>query len=271
MSENRQQKIVVLLSFTPSDKNVVLNGIKIAGIFKKELCLLYNFSKKEKQKKDSLKAKLQDYVFSIISEIPSLRISFLLISEKRSYLPEILADEYEAIIIIAAASEFSTYSKSVRESVVPFLFVNGYCDLIPDFKKVILPLDFRPENKDSTLWASYFGRFNRSEIVIINASDKGKEVQHLVAKNAFLAKNLFMKFKIEHRIFKGSKSSFRNSFEALQLAQTSNSNLLIILGSSSITPLDWLIGLPERKIVKQAVDLPVLIVNPRKDNYLLCD
>ena len=64
-----------------------------------------------------------------------------------------------------------------------------------------------------------------------------------------------MKFGIDHKIFKGTKSSLRNTFEALDLAQSSNSDLLVILGSSNITPLDLLIGLPERKLIKKAKDL----------------
>lgn len=271
MTENKQQKIIVPFSFTPADKNVVLNGIKIAGIFKKELCLLYNFKKKELHEKEDLKAKLQDYVFSIKGEMPSINISTLFISEKNSVLPGILADEFEAILVIAAASEFSGYSKSVRESPIPFLFVNENRNTIPEYKNVVLPLDFRPENKDTSLWASYFGRFNRATIAIVSATDKGKEEQMLVAKNALHARNIFRKFQIQYRIFKGIKSSFHNSFEALELAKSSNCDLLIILGSSSITPLDWLIGLPERKIIGQAANLPVLIINPKKDNYILCD
>jgi len=57
----------------------------------------------------------------------------------------------------------------------------------------------------------------------------------------------------------------------LELALSSNCDLLIILGSSNITPLDWVVGLPERKIIDNAGAIPVLIVNPRKDNYILCD
>jgi hypothetical protein len=55
MSENKEQKIVVLLSLTDTDKNLILNGIRIASIFNKELCLCYNHSKKEKKEKDELK------------------------------------------------------------------------------------------------------------------------------------------------------------------------------------------------------------------------
>jgi hypothetical protein len=63
----------------------------------------------------------------------------------------------------------------------------------------------------------------------------------------------------------------QNSFEALEFALSENADLLILLGSSVITPLDWLIGLPERKIIRNAGNLPVLLVNPRRDNYILCD
>ncbi len=103
------------------------------------------------------------------------------------------------------------------------------------------------------------------------ANDRSKEGQNNVARNLVFAKRLYKKFKLNHKIFKGTKSSLGNSFEALDLAHSSGSNLLIILGSSTITPLDWLVGLPERKIVKKAGNLPILIVNPRKDNYILCD
>lgn len=89
--------------------------------------------------------------------------------------------------------------------------------------------------------------------------------------NVALSRKLFQKFKIEHKIFRGTKSSLQNSFEALDLALSSKSDLLIILGSSVITPLDWLIGLPEKKIIKRAENLPVLVINPQKDNYILCD
>ncbi len=267
----KDQKVVVLLSLQDSDKNLILNGIKIASIFRKELCLLYNYSKKEKSNLENLEIKLTHYTVPVLKELPGLKVTTLLISEKLSVLPEKLADDYEAIILISNASEFKKYSNSVTESSVPFLFINEKSDEISTFKKVILPIDLRSENSDTALWCSYFGRFNHSGIVVVAANDKNKEEQRLVSKNVYLSKKLFQKFNIEHKIFKGTKSSFRNAFESLELAHSSKSNLLIILGSSSITPLDWIVGLPERKIVENAENIPVLIVNPRKDNYILCD
>ena len=271
MSQKKEQIVVVLLSLDLSDKVLIMNGIKIASIFRKELCLVYNYSKKEKKQKEKLKIRLNNYTIPIQNEIPELKISTLLISENRTYLPEKLADDYEAIFIIARASEFRKYSHAVTESVIPFLFIDENRAEIPDFKKIILPIDLRKESSESALWASYFGRFNRSELVVIAANDKGKEEQQQVAKSVILSKRLFQKFKVHHKIFKGTKSSLGNTFEALDMALSSDCDLLVILGSSTITPLDMLIGLPERKIIKKAGKLPVLIINPRRDNYVLCD
>lgn len=271
MKNAKDQKIVVLLSLQESDKNLILNGIRVASIFRKELCLLYNHSKMEKSNLEILESKLTQYTIPIMNELSGLKVTTLLISEKLAFLPEKLADDYEAILMIANASTYKKYANALTESSIPFLFINEKNGNISTFKRLILPIDFRSENSDSALWSSYFGRFNQAGIVVVAASDKNKDEQQQVKKNVFLTKKLFVKFKLEHKILKGEKSSFRNAFEALELAQNSKSDLLIILGSSSITPLDRMIGLPERKIIENAGDLPVLIVNPRRDNYILCD
>ena len=271
MAEVKHQKIVVLLSLNLTDKNLILNGIRIATIFRKELCLCYNYSKKEKHKKDEFRDQLTAYLIPVKNELPGLPISTLLLSESLTDLPEKLADNYEGILVISGTSEFSKYAKSIAESSIPFLFVNEKEEQLSEFKKLILPIDLRKENSDSALWCSYFGRFNSAGIIVVAANDKGKDEQKQVSVNVALSKKLFQKLKIEHKIFRGTKSSLNNSFEALDLALSSQSDLLVILGSSVITPLDLLIGLPEKKILKRAGSLPVLVINTRKDNYILCD
>jgi hypothetical protein len=267
----KDQKIAVPLSFGNSDKNLILNGIRIASIFKKELCLLYNYSEKEKNNIDELALRLTDYTLPLKSELPGFAVSTLLISEKLSDLAEKLADDHEVILMVVPFSEYKYYSKSLAESPVPFLFTNENNNQISFFKNLILSIDLRQENRDISLWGSYFGRFNQSRIIVIAANDKGKDEQNQVTRNVALTKRLLQKFAIQHKIYKGEKSSLGNAFESLEFALSSDCDLLIILGSSSITPLDWVVGLPERKIIENAGGIPVLIVNPRKDNYILCD
>ncbi|MCG6190565.1 universal stress protein [Maribellus maritimus] len=271
MAEKKEQKIVVFLSLFPSDKNLILNGIKIATIFKKELCLCFNYSGKQKKNHSEFKAKLIEYSTPIKNEIPGLKVSTLLLSEHLKDIPEKLSDDLEAIFIIAAKSQFRKYSPALTESPVPFLFVDEKKETIPDYKRVVLPIDLRSENSDSALWVSYFGRFNNTVIVVVAANDKIRENKNRVAKNVVLTKKLYQKFNLQHKFFKGQKGSLGVADEALELALTMEIDFLTILGSSTITPLDLLVGLPEKRIIRHSKSLPVLVINPRKDNYILCD
>ncbi len=270
MYNNKKQKIIVLTELKASDKSLILCGIKVASIFKKELCLVYNVKKKDKKNHSKYKTELQHYLVPARKELPHLKTSTLLLTEDWSELPERLADDYEAILIIANSLEFKKYSTVLLESPIPMLFIRPESRIL-DFNQLVQPVDLRKENIDSALWCSYFARFNNAEVVMIAANDNGKLEKRQLINNLESIQKLYHKFEIHQKVYKGTKSSFRNSFEALDFALASDCNLLIILGSSTITPLDLLIGLPERKIIKRAGNMPVLVINPRRDNYILCD
>ncbi len=270
MKQQKEQKIIVLTTLSDDDKKLIFNGIKIASIFKKELCLVYNYPRKKKKNHELFRSVLQNYVTTANKESRGLKLSVLLTSEPVSDLPQLLADDYEAIILVALSSAFKTFSRAATKTPVPFLFVNTDGE-ISGFNKTVLPVDLRKETSDSALWTTYFGRFNQAETVVVAAREKNKTNEREVAKNVVLTKKLLQKFNINHKIYKGQRSSWRNAFEALDFAHSSGSNLFVVLGSSAITPLDLLIGLPERKLIKMAGEIPVLYVNPRRDNYVLCD
>ncbi len=129
----------------------------------------------------------------------------------------------------------------------------------------------RKENKDLALWGSYMGRFNNSEILTLAANDKDKTNKKQVSLNILSIKKLLHKLNIQHSIFKGKKNSFGIQYEALDIAKKQYLDLLIILGSTTITFADKIIGLPEKKILKKAGDIPVMIINPQRDMYIMCD
>ena len=155
MSEVKYQKIVVFLSFNEYDKNLILNGIRLASIFKKELCLFHNYSKKEKSKAEFYKEKLSDYTVFVKNEIPGLKVSTMLSSESITYLPEKLADDYEAIVLVVDSNNYKKYKNAIAESPVPFMFINGKNEKVSEFKKIILPIDFRKENNTVCDYCDY--------------------------------------------------------------------------------------------------------------------
>ena len=268
MSNTLEQKIIVFATLKAGDDVLIQHGIKLAYIFKKELCLVYNASSRKAVA--AAKNQLGQYTQKIKQDLPALVVSSLVLSTKKTQIPDILAENHEGVLIVANAHKFKYWSAALSESPIPFLFVHPESKIM-DYNQLVQPLDLRKENSDGSLWASYFGRFNAGEIVMVAANDKSKEGKNGVAKNVVLSRKLYEKFNILHKVYKGSKSSFRIVFEALEHALASDCNMFLILGSSSITPLDYLIGLPERKIVNKAGKLPVMVINPRRDNYILCD
>jgi hypothetical protein len=271
MAEKKEQKIIVLVENEDSDKILILHGIKLAGAFKKELCFLFIQPENKKSKSNQISEKLEGYRKVVSTEIPTLRVSFLILTGKPENFIEDLADKHEAVLIITRNSMFNKLSQALKVSPIPILFVNERQTEIPDYKKIVLPIDLRKETKDAVLWASYFARFNNSGINVLAATDKNKENIRSVAKNILSIKNLFSKLNIAVKVFKGKQNSLNIQFEALELAQSSRADLVIVLGSSYISFIDLLIGLPEKKMIKKAEELPILIINPRKDMYILCD
>ncbi|MDD2381065.1 MAG: hypothetical protein PHV35_05140 [Mariniphaga sp.] len=270
MGEKKEQKIIVFITFTPNDKNLILNGIKLASIFRKELCLTCHLKKNQYKRIHQFKKKLIDYTLPVNKEIPALKTSVVLLQERMQMIPQVLADDHEAIMLVADSLHYKIFAKAMITSPVPILFVNGQTP-VSSFKKIILPVDLRKGNSDCALWCSWFGKYNHSEITVIAAQDKNKDAQKRVTHNILTAKRLFQKLQITHQIYKGTKNSLQNSFETRDFAESNHFNLLVLLGSSLITPLDWLLGLPEKKIIKNSSLLPVLLINSRRDNYMLCE
>lgn len=262
---------MVLVENKDSDKNLILHGIKLAVSFRKELCFLVITSNHNELKSQLTRSILEGYKKIVTHDIPLLRVSSVILSGKPGQHVIPLVDEHEAILVVVRSALFDRWSGAVKQSPVPYLFVNGNSALIPDYKKIVLPIDLRKESKDAVLWASWFARFNNSGINAVVANDKDKENQRNVKKNILFLKKLFVKFNLGLKVFKGTKGSLKIQFEALELAHTSRADLIIILGSSYISFIDILIGLPEKKIIRAAGELPVLIINPRKDMYIMCD
>jgi hypothetical protein len=264
-----EQKVVVYASLAETDTQLILCGIRLATLFKKELCLFYQASKAFHD--TSIDSQLKKYRDFIRQDIPDLPVSILISSLKGEKFASRLADENEAIILVAESSDFKKLSVSLRNSPIPFLFIDGKNPFHSDFSKVIFPVDLRHQNKDAMKWVLYFGKYNHSEIIAIGANDKVRSNQRLVTALLLSLKKMMAKSGVALKIYKGSRSSLGIHNEGLAAAYQFQANLMVLLGSSTVTMLDLLLGLPEEKIIRRAEGLPVLVVNPRRETYLVCE
>lgn len=260
---------MVICDFSDQMKEVVVHGARMAGVLRKELCLTAIW--KEKAQKERLQEKLILTSKNIKAQLPGLEVSWLLLQKSLSGNMQKLVDEYNAVLVVLHQADVTGAMKAFRQSSIPFLFVNGEVPKFLSYKNVLVPVDFRKASKETSLWASYFGRFNRSQVQLIYAHETDRERAGKLTRNLNFFRKFLSSLNVRYQVFEGKSSSWRICDEAIAKAGELDGDVLIFSGSSVISLIDLLIGLPEKKIIKNAGYLPVLMINPRKDICVLCD
>lgn len=269
MSGNTEQKIVVICDFSERMREVVVHGIRMAQVLNKELCLAASWYRKEQ--KPDLQEKLIGATESIRQSFPELRISSLLIKNSLNDNIDKLAWEYDAVLVVLHKEMLKPALKALRDSSIAFLFVQGDSSDFLTYKNVLVPLDYRKATKDTALWASFLGRFNRSLVNMVYARETDKEQALLIQKNLSFFKKFLSNLNVSHQSVAGTTSSWGICSETISRVKELKGDVMVLAGSASISLLDLLIGLPEKKIIRKAGNLPVLIINPRKEICMMCD
>jgi hypothetical protein len=269
MSNSSGQKIVVICDFSERMKEVIVHGVRMAGVLRKELCLTAIW--KDKAHKIQLQEKLIQTSKSLKGNLPDMEISWLLLQKSLQDNMQKLVDDYEAVLVVLHHTHINWAMKAFRESSIAFLFVNGEIPRFLSYKNVLVPIDFRKASKETSLWASYFGRFNKSQVQLIYAHETDKDQANKLMRNLNFFKKFLSSLNVRHHEVAGKSTSWGICNEALVKADELNGDVLIFSGSSAISLIDLLIGLPEKKIIRKAGYLPILMINPRKDICVLCD
>ena len=269
MPNSSSQKIVVLCDFSDKMKEVIVHGVRMADVLKKELCLTAFWKKTEEKK--VLQEKLAQTSGVLKSTLPSLEISWLLLQKSLVSNMQKLIDEFEAVLFVLHQTDIDWAMSAFRESGVAFLFVKGEEPRFLSYKNVLVPVDFRKASKDTSLWASYFGRFNKAQISLIYAHETERERAAKLTRNVNFFRKFLSSLNVSHRVSAGKATSWRIYDEAIDRIDEFAGDVLIISGSSNITLIDLIIGLPEKKLLRKAGNLPVLMINPKKDICVLCD
>lgn len=269
MSNISDQKVIVVCDFSERMKDVIVHGVRLADILKKELCLLTFW--KDKAQKSQIQEKMIQTTRSLKSNLPNMPVSSLLLQNSLQDHMEKLADEYNAVLVVLDQADTKAGLKAFRESTIAFLFVKGDSPRYLNYKNVLVPIDYRKASKETSLWASYLGRFNKSQVHLVYARETGRDQADRLKKNLRFIEKFLSGLFIRHYFIPGKSNSWGIFNETLNHATDWNGDVMIFAGSTNISLLDRIIGLPEEKIIRKAGDLPILIINPRKDNCILCD
>lgn len=154
--------------------------------------------------------------------------------------------------------------KLCRELRIAYYFLKP--DQQINYRKVLVPVGFLVEEKEKGVFCSGMGRLLHSEILLMTANDYGSRAK----ENAASIRTILDKFKISYSDIPAQKDSFKIELEAVQKAKELHAGLLLISASRDYGLDDIIFGPKEQKVIEKS-EIPVMVINPRKDLYALCE
>ena len=153
--------------------------------------------------------------------------------------------------------------KVIVSSQVPFVVVQEPPNET-DLKDIVLPIDFKKENKETMNYVGYLHKHFAPKFHIIkpNTTDVGF-IKRIKANIAFSRK--FMDGKgVDYEIHTAEgKKSF--PLDIMDFGANINADLILILSTKNIGLADYVLGAQEQYIIANSSKIPVMVVNPRED------
>lgn len=241
-------------------KNLLSSAFELSKQLGKEVGIIYG---------DESSTDAQRALDVMLTDLEISKCHIEIKSDKEYILPE-FCDKHDVSFLFIqllenASRSIRTQLNRCRDLRVPYvLFKNTYEKL--NIQKVMLPIGFLEEEMEKTQFASAFGRFCKSEIIMLLANDYGSKA----AKNADKMKAVFDKFKLNYCLEKAKHDSFKVEMDALLIADKYQAGIIIVSASRDYGLDDIIFGPKESGLIKKS-NIPILLVNPRGDLYALCD
>ncbi|MDR2836593.1 MAG: universal stress protein [Bacteroidales bacterium] len=274
-----QQKILIYTDFSEVGQKSIEWGIFLAKKIEKNILLIHVIDKNSvNYLGDNTKEKATILLNNICQEIISKESI-----NCESYIEEgctctiinSTAEKIDAFIVVLGThgkSDIQFLSgldtgKIIRKSRIPY-FVVQKNTLSPNYQNgIILPIDFRKENKEKTSWVSFFAKYLKTDIKIFYPDSNDDSIKNNIQFCTKFFNDLSLTY--EKVIV---QSSLFNDLEknAIKFAKNNNAFAIVILTTKNSSFFDKIFGFKEDKLISNKQNIPVLCINPRKDLYIPC-
>jgi hypothetical protein len=195
----------------------------------------------------------------ILNSIPHLLSGVLLVTSVDRNSKTMTADNPKILLN-------NLYTSRIAYFVLPNQEISSI-----SFEKVILTIDNMRESKEKSLWASYFGRFAKSNLIVFYHTYKDQFYRHQLHFNIRFVVKMFDNFQLSYRLHLSQNSKTFVDYQAIDYAKQENINLIICQTTKNKDWTNKIFGLKELKTITNHQDIPVLFVNPREDLFILCE
>lgn len=180
-----------------------------------------------------------------------------------------IADELDAEMVVMGTHGIrglqkltgSWALKVIVSSKVPFVTVQAP-PTGNNFRHIVVPVDFRKEDKEKVNWLIYLHKHFNSKIHIIKPDKSDKRLLRGVNNNILFAKKMLDKKRVEYDIITApGKRSFAK--ETIEYAVQVKADLMVIMTTKNIGLSDYIMGADEQYIIANSAGIPVMSINPR--------
>jgi nucleotide-binding universal stress UspA family protein len=264
--ENLERPIIVPWDFTHVAENAFQHAVNISKALNRDILLLHVVH--EERDKDSKKAELEASTDKLGKEYGKKPFATVVHGSIFHAIGE-TAKELKAEMIImgthgmkGAQKLFGSRAlKVVVSSRIPFLIVQDK----PSKKTIdtiLLPIDFKSENKEKANWIYYLGRNFGSKFIILKSNARDKGFRRKILSNIKYVETFLKGHDIAYEIFTApGKEKFKK--EIITFATEHNADLILVMATRDIRWVDYMMGAPEQYILSNPANLPVMCMNPR--------
>ncbi len=261
-----KKPIIVPWDFTHTTRNALLHALKLTD---NTPIILLNIVKKEKEVDDA-KVELEKAKKEIVETYNVTVETEVRVGSIFSTITD-YANEVDALLVMMGTHGIkgmqkltgSWALKVISNSSVPFIVVQGE-PKTDEYSSIVLPIDYRPENKQKLRWVHYLADNFKSKVHILEPNASDSLITQKIKNNLLFAKKYFEGKKIDYEITKSmAKGSFAK--QTLDFARYIDADIIAIVITKDLTINDYVFGADEQQIIANELEIPVLCINPRSD------
>lgn len=271
----QKQHILAIIRDPVAETNAIRHGLELACIFDIPLAIAILKNSKEIPFPMTLE-ELEDIVHSLQGSNKVEIQTFYMDPIKAQ--PNLSIRQLEAIFIIMQITNHTHYlGKKLRpllqiiyRSRIPSIIIQSQTPIANCYKKIYIPINHKRETKEKMIWASYFGRFHNSQLILLKAHENTPKLVGKIQATIIFARKLFKQFTFEYKVIAGKSNSSGIQQEAFSLANEHKDGMVVIMTHPNNSLWERLMGPRILKPLRNPHHLPVMCITPRNDGYLPC-
>lgn len=151
--------------------------------------------------------------------------------------------------------------KVVVSSRIPFFIVQDK-PAKDKIETILLPIDFKRENKEKANWIYYLARNFGAKFIILKSKAKDKGFRKKIISNIKYIESFLKGHDVAYEIVTTEgKQSFKK--EIVDFAKKREADLILVMATRDIRWVDYLLGAPEQYLIANPEGISVMCMNPK--------